>query len=416
MSTLRISLACLFVLLFSSCSTDDDDSKKALFAVPIIKSLASVRSSISVSQSRRTNSEGKIYVAKNYLFYIAKEGGVHIFDNHNPASPLNIAFINIAGVHDIAVKGNFLYADNFIDLLVFDISNIQNITLVRTVENVISFAPTYPSNAEFYDYNRIINPDEIITGYRLEYRDFPQGNEYFLTCDATASFLSSNIAGTIGTGGSYARFQINRNALYTLDNYRLNVFNISNPVTTFYDKSIFMTQWINAGEFETLFIQKDYLFVGATSGMHVIDATDEFNPAFISGFSHATGCDPVFIYGNLAYVTVRGGSFCGPIQDQINVINISDILNPVLVSTYLLNQPYGVGIKNNALYVGCGSQGLKIFNTDNPTQLLFQNSYTEPITDVIPLDSHLITVGPNKIIQYNYGANFTLQQISVLNF
>jgi hypothetical protein len=98
MSTLRISLACLFVLLFSSCSTDDDDSKKALFAVPIIKSLASVRSSVSVSQSRRTNSEGKIYVAENYLFYIAKESGVHIFDNHNPASPLNIAFINIAGV------------------------------------------------------------------------------------------------------------------------------------------------------------------------------------------------------------------------------------------------------------------------------------------------------------------------------
>ena len=416
MSALRISFACLFVLLFSSCSIDDDDSKKALFAVPIIKSLTSIRSSVSVSPSRRTNSEGKIYVAENYLFYIAKEGGVHVFDNHNPASPLNIAFINIAGVHDIAVKGNFLYADNFIDLLVFDISNIRNITLVRTVENVISFAPTYPSNAEFYDYNRIINPDEIITGYRLEYRDFPQGDEYFLTCDATASFLSSNIAGTIGTGGSYARFQINRNALYTLDNFRLNVFNISNPVTTFYDKSIYMTQWINAGVFETLFIQKDYLFVGATSGMHVIDATDEFNPAFISGFSHSTGCDPVFVYGNLAYVTVRGGSFCGAIQDQINVINISDILNPVLVSTYLLNQPYGVGIKNNALYVGCGSQGLKIFNTENPAQLLLQNSYSEPITDVIPLDSHLITVGPNKIIQYNYGSNFTLQQISVLNF
>jgi hypothetical protein len=59
---------------------------------------------------------------------------------------------------------------------------------------------------------------------------------------------------------------------------------------------------------------------------------------------------------------------------------------------------------------------LKIFNNDNPSQLVLENSYSEPITDVIPLDSHLITVGPNKIIQYNYGANFTLQQISVLNF
>jgi hypothetical protein len=416
MNVLKISFACLFVLFYCSCSTDRDDSKKALFAVPTIKSLASIRSSVSVSQSRRTNSEGKIYVAENYLFYIAKEGGVHVFDNHNPASPLNIAFINIAGVHDIAVKGNFLYADNFIDLVVFDISNIQNITLVRTVENAISFNPTYPNNAEFYDYNTVANNDEIITGYGLEYRDFPEGNEYFLTCDATASFLSSNTGGTIGTGGSYARFQINRNALYTLDNYRLNVFNISNPVATFYDKSIYMTQWINAGEFETLFIQKDYLFVGATSGMHVIDATDEFNPAFISGFSHATGCDPVFVYGHYAYITVKGGSTCGAIQDQINVIDVADITNPVLVFTYFVSKPQGLGIRNNAIYVGCGSEGLKIFNNDNPSQLVLENSYSEPITDVIPLDSHLITVGPNKIIQYNYGVNFTLQQISVLNF
>lgn len=413
MKTVKKGIACLFALLFIACAPDENDTQKALFAVPIIKSLTNIRSAISITPSRQTNSEGKIYVAENYLFYIAKESGVHVFDNQNPATPLNIAFINIAGVHDIAVKGNYLYADNFVDLLVFDISNIRNITLVRTIENAITFTPTYPNNAEFYDGTSVLNEGEIVTGYRLEYRDRPEGQYYILACDATSSLLSSN---AVGTGGSYARFQINRNALYTLDSYKLNVFNISNPSTSFFDKSIYMTQWINAGQFETLFIQKDYLFVGATNGMHVIDAADEFNPTFISGFSHSTGCDPVFVYGNLAYVTVRGGSFCGAAQDQINVINVSDILNPVLVSTYLLNQPYGVGVRNNALYVGCGSQGLKVFNTDNPSQLLLKTSYTEPITDVIPLDSHLIAVGPNKIIQYNYGANFTLQQISVLNF
>ena len=416
MTIIKTSLACFFALFFFSCSTDEDDSKKALFAVPTAKTLTSIRNSVSVSQSRQTNSDGKIYVADNYLFYIAKESGVHVFDNRNPSAPVNIAFINISGVHDIAVKGNFLYADNFIDLVVFDISNIRNITLVRTVENVVSFTPFYPPNAEFYDFNTTINQDEIITGYRLEYRDYPEGNEYFLTCDATSSFLSSNSAGAIGTGGSYARFQINRNALYTLDNYRLNVFNISNPVTTFYDKSVYMSQWINAGEFETLFIQKDYLFVGATSGMHIIDAVDEFNPVFISGFSHATGCDPVFVYGHYAYITVKGGSFCGAIQDQINVIDIAEINNPVLVSTYFVSKPQGLGIRNNAIYVGCGTEGIKIFNNDNPSLLVLENSYSEPVTDVIPLDSHLIAVGPNKIIQYNYGANFTLQQISVLNF
>ena len=95
MKTVKKGISCLFALLFIACAPDENDTQKALFAVPIIKSLANIRSSISIAPIRQTNSEGKIYVAENYLFYIAKESGVHVFDNQNPATPLNIAFINI---------------------------------------------------------------------------------------------------------------------------------------------------------------------------------------------------------------------------------------------------------------------------------------------------------------------------------
>ena len=142
---------CIFSILVSSCDSDDSH-EQAKFAVPTLKSLAEIRANVSLSAARQTNSDGKIYVAENYLFYIAKEQGVHVFNNTNPSAPVNIAFINIEGVHDISVKGNYLFADNFVDLLVFDISNIQNITLVRTVENSIGFNPVYPDEAEFYDY------------------------------------------------------------------------------------------------------------------------------------------------------------------------------------------------------------------------------------------------------------------------
>ena len=105
-------------LFTASCDQDDDNAGLAKFAVPTVKSLAEIRSSVSVTSAQPTQSNGKIYVAENYLFYIAKESGVHVFDNTNPSSPQNIAFINLAGVHDIAVKGNYLFADNFVDLLV----------------------------------------------------------------------------------------------------------------------------------------------------------------------------------------------------------------------------------------------------------------------------------------------------------
>nr|MBP8158125.1 hypothetical protein [Flavobacterium sp.] len=203
--------------------------------------------------------------------------------------------------------------------------------------------------------------------------------------------------------------------LYTIDSYKLNVFNISDPINAFFDKEIYMTQWFGGGEFETLFIQKDFLFVGSTTGMYTVNAEDEFNPYFVSGFSHATACDPVVVYLNTAYITVRGGSSCGAIEDQINVIDVADIANPTLLSTYLLDEPYGLGIKNNVLYVGCGANGLKVFDAVNSASLTLENTYPGNVKDIIPLDSHLIVVGDNHIKQYNYGPNFTLTLISEIN-
>ncbi len=418
--SLPIILLSLFAVLFYSCSSDDGPSENAVFAVPIVKSLAKIRSEVSVEAARETNSDGKIYVTETLLFYIAKESGIHIFNNEDPAAPQNVAFISLAGVHDIAVKGNYLYADNFIDLVVFDISDIENIEMVQTLENTIIFYAEYPiTTAEFYDYTVGPGTDEIITGYKFETRKRPDHGMYQTYNDALAEVGGNsgapNFNGDVGTGGSYARFQINDNALYTVDSYQLNVFNISDPTNAFYDKSIYMNQWFFGGTLETLFKQKDFLFVGATNGMQIVDASDEFNPYFVSGFSHATACDPVVVKGVTAYITVRGGSTCGAIEDQVNVIDITDITNPVLLSTTLLEQPRGLGIENNALYVCCG-EGLKVYDATSSAGLVFQNTYADNVTDVIPLPSHLIAVGNNKIIQYHYGPNFTLEQMSVVNF
>lgn len=411
---LPLITACLMLFL-SSCSSDDDSGEKALFAVPVVKSLTEIRDGITVSAARQTNSDGKIYVSEDYLFYIAKEQGVHIFNNQDPSAPVNISFINLEGVHDIAVKGNYLYADNFIDLVVFDISDINNITLVQTVANSIEFSPAFPEDVAYYDYTIQPGNGEIIVGYKEEMRNVPDERYQTFYEDAMAEATSGG-ANSVGTGGSYAKFQINDNALYTTDYYSLNVFNIAVPEQTVFNKKVYMDQWFGGGMFETLFKRKDFLFVGSTTGMFVVDATDEFNPVFISGFSHATACDPVVVNENLAYITVRGGTSCGAIEDQVNVIDISNINNPTLISTTLLNQPYGLGIKGNTLYVCCGSEGLKVFNATNSSILSLENTYTGNLTDVIPMDSHLIAVGPNKIEQYAYGDNFTLVPISTVSF
>ena len=400
--------------MFTACNDEEGNNETAKFAVPIVKTLSEIRNSISIESAQPTQSDGKIYVTQSLLFYVAQESGIHVFDNSNPQNPQNMIFINLEGVHDIAIKGNYLYADNFVDLVVFDISDLNNITLVRTVENVLEFYPAYPEEAEYYAYEDYPGVNEIMVGFRIEVRQKPNHDEMILANDAFSG-LESSSGGAIGTGGSFAKFQINNNALYTVENFELNVFNISNPTQTFFDKSIYMTEWLGGGVFETLFKQKEFLFIGSTNGMYIVNAFDEFNPFFVSGFSHATACDPVVVHANTAYITVRGGSTCGAIEDQVNVIDITNIENPTLISTYLLSQPYGLGIRNNVLYV-CADGNLNVFDATNSAELVLQNTYNDQVKDVIALDTHLIAVGTNKIVQYSYGANHTLEVISTVNF
>lgn len=407
MKKIALLLFLILLAILSSCNTES--TEVALFAVPQYKSLNEIRNSVTIESARNTNSEGKIYVSSNYLFYIAQEEGIHVFDNQNPSNPQNIAFIKVAGVHDIAVKGNHLFADNYFDLLVFDISDINTISLEQTLENVIDFYPIYPNEAEFYDYETYANENEILVGFNLEYKEKPDSKDFI-------TFAEDALA-NIGTGGSYTKFQIKNNALYTLDNWKLNIFNISTPTETFFYHNLHIGGWFGNGILETLFIQKHYLFIGSTDGMYIVDVLDEFNPQFVSQFTHGLACDPVVVHQNTAYITIRANTSCwgNEIESQINVIDISNINQPTLSSTYLIDEPFGLGYHNNTLYVCNNENRLNVFDTSN-TELTLENTYEFNVTDVIPLETHLIAVGNQKIIQFSYEDNFELSIISEINF
>ena len=45
--------------------------------------------------------------------------------------------------------------------------------------------------------------------------------------------------------------------------------------------------------------------------MEIYDLTEEQNPVCLSDFNHVRSCDPVVVQGDIAYVTLRSGSFCG---------------------------------------------------------------------------------------------------------
>ena len=74
---------------------------------------------------------GKIYYKDSFIYVNERNKGIHVIDNTNPAHPMPVRFINVAGSEDIAIKGNILYADNITDLVAIDISDFNNIRVTK---------------------------------------------------------------------------------------------------------------------------------------------------------------------------------------------------------------------------------------------------------------------------------------------
>ncbi len=84
---------------------------------PVFMERGEMENAVKIEAAQPLHSPGKIYVYGQYILVNELYKGIHIIDNSNPASPLNMAFLHIDGCIDMAMKDNVLYADNAIDLI-----------------------------------------------------------------------------------------------------------------------------------------------------------------------------------------------------------------------------------------------------------------------------------------------------------
>jgi hypothetical protein len=364
---------------------------------------------------------GKIYVKDNYIFINEKLKGVHVIDNRLPENPQNIAFIKIPGNIDMAVKDNVLYGDSDTDLVVLDISNPHSIVEIKRIANVFLSQNLEPwSSAEWEwgkEYEEVDPSKGVVIGwektgtrtYKNEYiHDSGFGCNSFNSESMDSSVGSAN--GSSGKGGSMARFTIVDDYLYTLSGSDMQLFRIEEPSNP--------TVWVKISvgwDIETIFPYKDKLFIGSMSGMYIYDNSDPSNPKMIAQFAHATSCDPVFVQGDYAYVTLRGGTECGGADNQLDIIDIRDPADPQLIKTYAMQGPYGLAADENTLFVCDGDAGVKVFDSSNVlnleliTQIADYSAY-----DVILNNKIAIVVSPSGLYQYDYSNIENIKLLSAI--
>jgi len=406
----------LFSYFFSSC--EDSTFREYKGYAPVYMSYADLRTSVVESQNEDLKNPGKIYYKDNYIFIIEELKGIHVFDNTNPSSPVKKLFVKLPGVVDMSISGYIMYADSYVDLVVLDLQDIDNIHEVGRIKDVLPY--TIPAAGIDFPTGSIDREKGVVIDYELKtirerVNNRPDNYPIFMSKDvmmfSNSRAESSGVSGSgVGIGGSMARFGIKDKVLYVVDQNTLKVFDITNKTTPV------KVNDLNPGwNVETMFLTEKNMFLGTTTGMVIFDITNPTSPVSQSFFRHARSCDPVVVDDTLAYVTLRTGTNCGGNLNTLDVVNIKNINSPKMVMTYGLTNPHGLGKDGDLLFICDGSAGLKVYDASDPKQITSHLIYSYPnirAYDVIPIGNLLVLIGDDGLYQYNYS---NIQNITLLS-
>lgn len=417
----------LFLIFFSSitlfsCSSDTcTEMVTREVMTPVYMTKPEIRAAVKVGPIRDLVATGALYTYKDYLFISDPKIGIHIYDNSEPSNPIPVSFIEVQGNTKLSVQNDILYADNYIDLLVFDISDIKQPQLVNNMNDILmSHYAWNMTEGVVIEYIKEIKDLEYncnTGGYNDHYIDFNGLPNVAFSLDAASFEANGNFPSAtniVGVGGSLAKFTIAHNRLYVVDDRHLQAFDLSNATAPEKTSNVFVG-W----DIETIFPHKSNLFIGSQSGMFIFDASNPNEPTLLSTFEHARNCDPVFATDDRAYVTLRDGNNCQGSINQLDVIDITTLTEPTLIRSYDMDNPHGLSIRDEKLYICEGDFGLKVFDRSDD-QAIAQNllGHLKDIhaTDVISLASdHLMVIGQSGLYQLEVSDPMNIKELSLIS-
>lgn len=289
-------------------------------------------------------------IQNNRLFVSDRATGVHVFDVADPVEPVLKMTIPLKGNRGTAIKDDILYANEWGSLLAIRI-DADTFEVVKTIKR----DPVY------------IHEVEVVM----------QTSGFGCACSTQPDAVYAPAGG--GTGSSFATFAVIDDYLYYIDNPSLVTMDISQPADP-----TEISQTPIGWDVETLYPTADYLFVGGRRGMYIFDRSDPAAPDEIGRVEHFRACDPVVVFDDVAYVTLRGDSRCGAAPDVLLCVSVHDPSRPRVLSEKPMETPYGLAVGATLLYVSTGENGYELLDVSDPWQPTRLNAWSSrPTKDFI---------------------------------
>ena len=349
---------------------------------------------------------------------IGEEGeGIHIVENSEQME--SVGFMAIPGNREFIVDGNTLYAESYYDVIKIDVTDPRQARIEERAafsiqeerkddkgNTLIGFDYAQKSieiTEEEDFYNDIID-DQLV------YLDFARNS---IPVSALPSSFAGTSGGQVGVGNKMA---ITGDHLYLISNDNMIAISTEDFTTGHQRHKGVMS------DMETIFAYENMLFLGGRSSMNIFSPDGKNTPILLHEFQHATSCDPVLPFFDVAYVTLRTADFseCPGNTNALVVLNIEDPSRTYEVKELPMFSPYGMSISDDKLYVAEGKNGLKLFDISDKFSPELLNHFIEvEVYDVIQSpfsSSFLYLAGPDGLGKYETGENQELSIVGELRY
>lgn len=360
---------------------------------------------------------GKIFYGNDMILIGEKNEGIHIINNTNPNSPINVSFLDLPYTNEFYVHNNMIYAISHYDMIKIDITDMMNPLLVGRLKNAFgNFVKDANGNVLIgFNFETVTESFELGSEEENALREsntlyYDYQNHVIPFSEVPSSFIGS----TVKNKGTINRIAYSNNHLFVIGR---------TDIHTFIDNGAQFAKGTNkkiGEDLETIYLYNNKLFVGTNSEMIIL--TNSVSPVITSTYSHVVTCDPVLPLNNIAYLTLRstGENGCAGNVNRLEVVDISNINNPVQLTTVNMDSPYGMATLSNYLFIAQGNNGISVMDITTPeTPVLFADFPNVKAFDVLkhPLVGNgILVTGANGLKQYTFNSSLgTLQELSIIN-
>ena len=138
--------------------------------------------------------------------------------------------------------------------------------------------------------------------------------------------------------------------------------------------------FLNAGKCDEIIIKGNTVYAGSTAGLLILDISDIENPEVMSCYFTDKYVHKIFVRDDIAFVTTKGSYYTA-----VHFIDVSDPTNPFLVNsieTDSYNTNKSILVEDSLLFLGMDHHGLYIYDISD---LLNPNLITK-LPNIKPID------------------------------